>query len=81
MDPYELLLRSDRDYDYDLLPQEYYANDGQWMKRSDGNERIIQNELSMKNNLKRLARLAKRRRNRNKSKQEKLAIKYYPVFF
>ena len=81
MDPYEMALRSDPEYDYDILNQEYYANGGGWRKRSGVEEGKNQKELILKNNLNHLAKLAKRRRTRNKSKQQKLAIKYYPVFF
>ena len=83
MDPYELALRSDPEYDYDILPQQYYPNGGQWKKRSDVDTGTNQKELSFKNKLGFLGRLAlaKRRGNKNKSRNEKLALKYYPVFF
>ena len=71
--PLYVALRSDPDYDYDILPQEYYANGGQWRKRSS----IGQKPLGMINKLNPLEEIARRRRNRNKE----LAVKYYPVFF
>jgi hypothetical protein len=102
MDQFEMVVRSDPEYEYDILPQEYYANPGGWRKRSDDYDILSQEyyanpggwrkrsevgkgtnqkELILKNNLNHLARQAKRRKNRNKSKQQKLAVKYYPVFF
>jgi hypothetical protein len=75
-----MALRSDPEYDYDILPQEYYANGGQWRKRSSIGKRqdddydILPQEYYANG-----GQWRKRSSRRNKNKE--LALKYYPLFF